>query len=253
MTHMALFVRAFNSSQLKQINDVLQNQFADLDVKVALEVDSASRWVKLALEGEDAAVAASFARKKIGTVPKTLDAVEVDAELKGYVSKLDESRGQLLIDVGIFQPKVYLAVVPLATLQAQLVDGKESPLKAIAEAYGIAEGLPVTVRVTAKGDSLKAELASGLVEKLKMWQQSLLDRLIILRASKDLVDATLKRTYLARDVIEVEQLGFFEFALTCKLGTEARGLIPRLGRFMRNAVFVVFSATKSIDFLGCGD
>jgi hypothetical protein len=54
---------------------------------------------------------------------------------------------------------------------------------------------------------------------------------------------------LERDVIEVEQLGFFEFSLTCKLGTEARGLIPRVGRYMRNAVFVVFNSKKSIDFL----
>ncbi|MGE5555246.1 MAG: DUF2110 family protein [Methanocella sp.] len=250
MTQMTLFVRAFNSGQLKQIDDLLQSQFEDLEVKSLLEVDPTSKWVHLSLEGEDEAVAASFARKKIGTVPKNWDAVEVDAELKGYVSKVDESRGQLLVDIGVFQPKVSLAVVSLATLRAQFAAGKESTAKAIAEAYGIAEGLPVTVRVTEKGDSFKAELASGLVEKLKGWQQSLLDRLIILRANKDLVDATLERTHLTRDVIEVEQLGFFEFALTCKLGTEARGLIPRVGRYMRNAVFVVFSAKKSIDFLG---
>lgn len=250
MTQLTLFVRAFNSSQLKQINEFLQNQFADLDVKATIEVDAASRWVKLALEGEDAPVAAAFARKKIGTVPGALDAVEAGAELKGYVFKIDESKGQLLVDVGIFQPNVRLAVVPLATLWAQLAASKEAPLKAVAEAYGLADGLPVTVKVTRKDDSLQAELAPGLVEKFKVWQQSLLDRLIILRANKELVDAALKRAHVVRDVIEVEQLGFFEFALTCKLGTEARGLIPRLGRYLRNAVFVVFSAKKSIDFLG---
>jgi hypothetical protein len=64
------------------------------------------------------------------------------------------------------------------------------------------------------------------------------------------VNTTVERTRLDRDVIEVEDLGLFEYALTCKLGTEARGLIPRVGRYMRNAVFVVFNSKKSIGFLG---
>lgn len=64
MTQMTLFVRAFNSGQLKQIDDLLQSQFEDLEVKSLLEVDPTSKWVHLSLEGEDEAVAASFARKK---------------------------------------------------------------------------------------------------------------------------------------------------------------------------------------------
>ncbi len=249
MTELTLFVKAFNGGQLKQIDDLLKSQFEDLDVKSVLEANPTNKWVHLSLEGEDEVVAASFARKKIGTVPEKLDAVEEGAELKGYVAKVDESRGQLLVDVGVYQPKVTLAVVSLATLRSQFGTSKDSTVKTISEAFGIGEGLPISVKVTEKGDSLKAEIAPALVEKLKSWQQSLLDRLIILRANRELVDEALERTHLERDVIEVEQLGFFEFSLTCKLGTEARGLIPRVGRYMRNAVFVVFNSKKSIDFL----
>jgi hypothetical protein len=249
LTELTLFVKAFNGGQLKQIDDLLQCQFEDLDVKSVLEANPTNKWVHLSLEGEDEVVAASFARKKIGTVPEKLDAVEVGAELKGYVAKIDESRGQLMVDVGVYQPNVTLAMVPLATLRSQFATSKDSTVKTITEAFGIGEGLPITVKVTEKGDSLKAEIAPELVEKLKSWQQSLLDRLIILRANKELVDEALERTHLERDVIEVEQLGFFEFSLTCKLGTEARGLIPRVGRYMRNAVFIVFNSKKSIDFL----
>jgi hypothetical protein len=251
MTELTLFVKAFNGGQLKQIDDLLKSQFEDLDVKSVLEANPTNKWVHLSLEGEDEVVAAAFARKKIGTVPEKLDAVEVGAELKGYVAKVDESRGQLLVDVGVYQPKVILAVISLATLRSQFGTSKDSTVKTISEAFGIGEGLPITVKVTEKGDgdSLKAEISPELVEKLKSWQQSLLDRLIILRANKELVDEALERTHLERDVIEVEQLGFFEFSLTCKLGTEARGLIPRVGRYMRNAVFVVFNSKKSVDFL----
>jgi len=158
---------------------------------------------------------------------------------------------QLTVDVGVFEPKVTQAAVSVVVLRGQFGAAKDAPLKAICEAYGIAEGLPISVKVTEmEAEGLKAELSPELVVKFKSWQQSLLDRLIVLRASKELVATALERAHLERDVIDVEQLGFFEYALTCKLGTEARGLIPHVGRYMRNAVFVVFNSKKSIDFLG---
>jgi hypothetical protein len=251
MTELTLFVKAFNSGQLKQVDALLQDQFADLDVEAKVVANPASKWVQVFLEGEDETIATAYARKEIGTCPVSLENVEVGAALRGYVSKVDESRGQLTVDVGVFEPKVTQAAVPLAALRAQFSAGKDAGLKAIAEAYGISEGVPISVKVTSnEAENFTVELASEQVEKLKGWQQSLLDRLIILRAPKDLVTSTLERTHLDRDVIDVEQLGFFEFALTCKLGTEARGLIPRLGRYMRNAVFVVFSSKRSLIFAG---
>jgi hypothetical protein len=251
MTKLILFVKAFNDGQLKQVADLLHGQFEELDVDAKIVANPTYKWVQASIEGEDETVASAFARKEIGLCPGTLDNVEEKAILKGYVSKVDESRGQLLVDVGIFEPKAVSAVVSLAALRAQFSASKEATLKTICEAYGIAEGLPITVQVTSKeAEGLKAELSPEQVEKLRGWQQSLLDRLIVLRAPKELVAETLERTHLDRDVIDVEQLGFFEVALTCKLGTDARGLIPRVGRYMRNAVFVVFNAKKSVAFLG---
>jgi hypothetical protein len=60
----------------------------------------------------------------------------------------------------------------------------------------------------------------------------------------------LERTRLNRDVIDVEKLGLFEYALTCKLGTDAAGLIPKIGRYMRNAEFVVFNPKRIVGFIG---
>jgi hypothetical protein len=249
MTELTLFVKAYNSNQLKQVDDLLQSQYEELDIKTTITANPQNKWVQLTLEGEDEAVATSYARKKIGICPVSLDNVEEGAVLKGYILKVDESRGQLIVDIGVYEPKLMLATISLVTLRGQFSAPKEATLGKIAEAYALAEGLPIGIKVTAKGDGLKAELAEEQLEKLKGWQQSLLDRLIITRANKELIEATLERTHLDRDVIDVEQLGFFEFSLTCKLGTEARGLIPRVGRYMRYAVFMVFAARKSADFL----
>jgi hypothetical protein len=247
--NLTLLVKAWNGGQLKQIGELLQNQFEELAVEVKVLGNPVNRWVQVSVSGEDEAVAAAYIRKEIGTCPVSLEAVENGSVLRGYVSKIDGDK-QLIVDIGVFEPKGVQATVPLACLRSQLAGGKEVELKEIVEAYAVAEGLPISVKIVSRGDPfLLAELSPQQVDKLHSWQQSLLDRLIVLRASKDLVAATLERTRLDRDVIDVEALGLFEYALTCKLGTEARGLIPRVGRYMRNAVFVVFNSKKSVDFL----
>jgi hypothetical protein len=66
----------------------------------------------------------------------------------------------------------------------------------------------------------------------------------------DDVEWVMERARLGRDVVDVEALGLFEHVLTCKLGTDAAGLIPRVGRFLRFARFVVFNPRKVLVFLG---
>jgi len=249
MTTLTLLVKAWNDGQLKQIEELIKVQFEELAVEMKFLI-SKNKWVQVSVSGEDEAVASSFIRKEIGVCPVSLEALGTGKILKGYVTKIDNQ--QLQVDVGVFEPTINQVVVPLANLQAQLVGGREGSLKKISKIYGVAEGLPISIKITSnETENLQAELSPEQVEKLHSWQHSLLDRLIVLRVSKELVLLTLERTRLERDVIDVETLGMFEYALTCKLGTDATGLIPRVGRYMRNAVFVVFSA-KNLDFLGEG-
>jgi hypothetical protein len=174
--------------------------------------------------------------------------------LKGYISKVDDARQELKVDVGVFEPKTIQAIIPLAYLQAQLADGRKVALKKISEIYGLHENLPLSIKVIRlngeEDDVLQAELSMEQIEKIHLWQQSLLDRLIILGSSPGEIETVLERTRLNRDVIGTEALGMFEHALTCKLGTDATGLIPKIGRYMRNAAFIVFNPKKIIDFLG---
>ena len=42
----------------------------------------------------------------------------------------------------------------------------------------------------------------------------------------------------------MESLGLFEYALTCKLGTDAAGLIPRIGKILKTAKLTVFNPKR---------
>lgn len=254
MTVLTLLVKTSNSGQLKKVDDMLKSEFENLDLEVEVLGNSVNKWVQVSLSGEDEAIAKSYIVKQIGTCPASIKNVNQFSVLKGFISKVDTARQELKVDIGVFEPKIIQAVISLACLEAELAVGRKMDLKRISEIYGFYENLPLWVKVTRLSidgdDALEAELSMEQVEKIHLWQQSLLDRLIILGASLEEIETTLERTGLNRDVIGTETLGLFEHALTCKLGTDATGLIPKIGRYMKNAAFVVFNPKKILGLMG---
>lgn len=230
----------------------MKGSFEGLDVETQILGTVVGGWVQIALSGEDEGIATNYLIKNMGLCPTSLDGVKKFSVLKGYIKNLGKSGEELSLDVGVFQPKSVRATVPLPRLQAQLVDGKKTALKKIAELWGLCENLPVSVkvvRVDKEEGSIEAELSDWQLKKYRFWQESLLDRLIVLGLSLYEVRMTMEHAQLDRDVIDVEPLGMFEHALTCKLGTDAAGLIPKIGRTLKNARFAVFNPKRLQEFL----
>ena len=254
MTDLTLLVKTSSARQLKQIDDLLKSEFENLSVDVKVLGNSAGNWVKVAISGEDEVIATSYINKKIGTSPISIKKVNKFSIFKGYISKIDTATQELKVDIGIFEPKIIQATIPLAYLQAQLADGKKIDLQKISEIFGFKENLPLSIKVTRLNDeeseALQAELSASQIERMRLWQQSLLDRLIILGASVGEIETVLERTRLNRDIIGIEELGLFEHALTCKLGTDAAGLVSKVGRYMRNSRFIVFNPKKLVERIG---
>jgi hypothetical protein len=175
--------------------------------------------------------------------------LEVEAKVIGTVAD-----GWVQVDLvgeGIFQPKIVYAKVVLSRLQTQLVNGEKAALSKIAKLFGLCKGLPVNVKVTnlnEKASHIDAELSSGQIETYIAWCESLLDRLLVLGSSLREIKTALQHAKLERDVIDVEPLGLLEHVLTCKLGTDAAGLIPKIGRNL-NAKFAVFNPKPLRAFL----
>jgi hypothetical protein len=250
MTTLTLLVKASHGGQLKQIQELLNSEFEDLDVEAKVLGNRDNRWVQVELSGEDQTIATSYINNKIGTCPVNLENAKSMDVLTGYISKVDKDKQELKVDIGVFEPKIVQAIIPVAKLQTQLAGGKILDLKRIGETFGLVEGLPIKVQLASSDneeESVQAGLSAKEVERVHNWQMSLLDRLIVLGASKDSLRLVLERTRLNRDVINIEELGVFVNALTCKLGTDAAGLIPRIGRYMRYSHFAVFRAKKIFD------
>jgi hypothetical protein len=254
MTDLTLLIKTSNSRLQQMIDDLLKSEFENLSVDVKVLGNSAGKWVKVSVSGEDEVIATSYINKKIGTCPISIKKVSHFSILKGYISKIDIAKQELVVDVGVFEPRIVQSIIPLATLQAQLADGKKIDLQKISEIFGFKENLPLTIKVVHLNDeqneAMQAELSTEQIEKIQLWQQSFLDKLIILGASQGEIETVLERTRLNRDIIGIEELGLFEHALTCKLGTDAAGLVSKVGRYMRNSRFIVFNPKKLVECIG---
>jgi hypothetical protein len=73
MTTLTLLVKATNFGQAKQIDELLQTQFEDLDIEIQVLTNATNRWVQVSLSGEDEAIATSYINREIGTCPTSIE------------------------------------------------------------------------------------------------------------------------------------------------------------------------------------
>ena len=247
MTTKTLLSRICKPSHMNYIEKRLEHLLEGLDVQLKILGVVADRWVQLDISGEDEAVALNLVSKEYGFCPVSFANLKKYETLNGYVANFEKSDEELTVDVGIFEPQTICANVSLQSLQAQLADGKKLSLEEISELFGFCENLPISVKVRRPSEnekSIEAELAWGQVEKYKFWRESLLDRLIVIGATHNEVKRSVDFAQLTRDVLRVESLGTFEHVLACKLGTDAAGIVSKVGRNLRNARLAVFNPRK---------
>ena len=220
----------------------------DLIVEAKVVGKTSRSWVQVDLTGEDRKVAMGFLDREIGVAPVSIDKVKRFSTIKGRVIFASEKEQELLVDIGIYSPRVYDATIPLDRLQAQLADGKKLPLQRLIELFCLYDYMPLHVKITrdvkSEHEHVEAELSETQLSKFKQWINSSLDRLIVLGATLSQVKHAIKVSGHNRDIIRVETLGLLEHAVVCKLGTDAVGLTPKLGPHLYTATLAPFSPRK---------
>jgi hypothetical protein len=140
-------------------------------------------------------------------------------------------------------------------LQSQLADGKKLSLQSLIELYCLYDYLPLQIKVvdaelTRGKEAFEAELSEQQLRLFTSWLRVSLDRLMVVGARLQDVDHAVRASKHFRDVAKIEPLGLLEHAVVCKLGTDAVGLIPAFGRYLRRATFTPFSPRKILQAVG---
>jgi len=252
MPTLTLLTKICDEAQLKLVDKNLASLFEGLRVIVKVCGVTFSGWVQIDVSGEDETVALRYLSEKIGFCPSNMGNLSKFSTIDGRIAAINRSKNELNADVGIFLPNITDATIPLQRLQAQLFDGRKSALKKIVDLYGFCENLPLNIKIVnvdKENNHIEAELSHKQQAVYAGWKKSLLDRLLVLGASFDDVKLVLEKTGFSRDVVSIEPLGMFEHAVACKLGTDAAGLIPQIGRNLPNATLSVFNPRRILAFL----
>jgi len=192
-------------------------------------------WVKVGAQGEDEAVAINQLRRSFGLAPSSLEALKLPCTLCGNAIDMGKVGYGIYVDIGISSPSVVDALIPLHTLRAQLADGGKESVRRIAEVYGLVDNLPLSLRLTrvdVVSRRLEADLSDAQVTLFEGWVRDGLERVLALGLPLEDAEEALRRSRLERDVVGIESLGLFEHSFLCKLGTQAPGIIGRLGKYL---------------------
>lgn len=220
-----------------------------LKVQFSFAGTTSRGWAQIEVSGEDETAALSFLDREIGLAPVSLDKVSKFSVIRGRVVFSSKSERELYVDLGVFSPKACDAVLPTQRLRAQLADGKEIALQELVELFCLYDYLPLEVKVIqdveGPRETVEARLSEAQVSLFSSWVRYRFDRLIILGSLFSDVQRAVKS--LLRDIIRIDSLGTLEQVVLCKLGTDAVGLIPKLGRFLPKAVLVPFSPKKILE------
>ena len=248
MTVVTLLEKAYGSFSTRSFETMLRELCGDLKIKVKVQGTSPRGWIKINVSGDDEAVALRLLDREIGLAPVSPEGTDGASVLRGKLVDSAKSRTELYVDVGLSDSGIYDAFVPLWRLQAQLGDGRKTPLQRLVELFCLFDFASLSIRIVSDLRSEKevyeAELSENQLSRFSGWLKSNLDRLIVFGASHGEVVNAVERAHHFRDVSQIETLGPLEHALLCKLGTDAVGLVPRLGPHLNAANLAPFSPRK---------
>ncbi|UCE95486.1 MAG: DUF2110 family protein [Candidatus Bathyarchaeota archaeon] len=245
MLETVLLQKIYGEVSLSQFEEFLKQLCGGLRVELSGFSLLKNRWVKTIISGEDEEVASLFLEREVGLAPINKEHIRQFSVLQGRVVFSKSNNLEILVDVGVISPKPIYASLPLQQLQGQLTDNRKFSLERIVKLFGLADELPLEVRVIRiKSTKFEAELTENQLRLYSRWIDSRVDRLVVLGALGSTVREAVKKARLQRDVLSVESLGIVEHVVVPKLGTDAAGLVPKLGRQLPKTSFVHFSPRK---------
>jgi len=212
----------------------LRRLASDLEVSVQLEGVTKNGFPTIRVKGPDVEPYTELIRRKLGTAPAGRSEIEVNDNFKAYATGISTRRQTIEIQIGPISMS-FRSEIAREALMAQLCDGRSFPVERIAQTYCIQEGVPVHVRVTSINTEVKeieVWLSDDQVSQFEDWRRQRFHRIIAVGGFQDRIREAIRLSKVERDVIEVDELSLTAHSLVCKLGTEAPGIIAKIGRYV---------------------
>jgi hypothetical protein len=222
----------------KDFNSNLENALyalrGELSASIKLDGFSKKGWARIDLDGDDSEILSELVTREFVQAQTDLTKIKPHEVYEGIIAR--EVNENLEVDVGIEAPKPVNVKIRSGTLRAQLADGKPLRAKEIIQDYCLIPGSRAFVRITrleADAGDVEGWFADSQIDRLSSWIAPRLDRIQIGDCFRWEVESAIKKSNLERDIVFIEPITLTAHSVVCKLGTDAIGLIPKLGSVLR--------------------
>lgn len=254
MPTVTLLEKLYSSISTETFEQFYAGLVSGLNVQLRFAGTTNRGWIQLDVSGADETAALSLLDREIGLAPVSMNKLKKASVIRGKIVFSNKSTEGLHVDLGVHSPHVLDAVLSEKLLCGQLADGKKVSLQKLVELFCLVDDLPLEVKVVQgvldENKNVEACLSEAQLASFSNWVRCGFDRLIVLGCQLSDVERAVKVSRHSRDVIKVESLGVLEQVVLCKLGTDAVGLIPKVGRYLKSAVLVPFSPKKIVEAIG---
>jgi hypothetical protein len=236
----------------KVFEEQLASQLFGIDARAVVTRNKSRNWVQIGITGSDLRVATHYLDKRFG-IAKEFSSLQLPVVLRGKIVDSGKVGYGLYVDVGFFSQEPIDVLIPLHRLRSHLVDGKKMSIKEIINLFCLHDNLPFIVRLInadKKRNHVWAEPADEQINRFRKWSTTHSDRVIVLGAHLEQIQHAISASNLQRDVVKIDELGFLEHSLLCKLGTDAPGVIKILGQHLPRVPLYTFSPRKIVNAVG---
>jgi len=225
---------------------VITKEAEGLAVEFSMKVEKG--WITVQAKGEDAEAFSNLLKKKYGERPAQASKVERWDVLRGFVTGAGRVGYGVYVDVGITEPTSKDALYPLHRMRAQLSDGRQASAREILAENALVDDFPMRVIVTGSdGEKTTVELSDESQEGFVSWRNHPWDRVIAVGLTHSQALRSLREMGAEADIISVDPLSLFVQSFVLKVGTEAPGIIARMGRRLRGVSLAAYTKHRKLE------
>ncbi len=221
---------------LKQGSQFIVKVLADKanGLKMESAFGQQGQWLQVRARGEDADAFLNLLKREYSEALVSRSSLEKWDVVRGFVAGAGRIGYGVYVDIGIREPRPKDALYPLHRMRAQLADGEPRSAREILDGNALVDYVPLKMIVTElEGENISVELDDRARDNLVSWRKYPFDRVIVVGADKAFVENAVRASGLESDVVKVESLSLFVQSIICKIGTEAPGVIAKIGNRLR--------------------
>jgi len=222
---------------LREAYNIMKKLASGINIDLEYPEVNERGWIRIKFFGEDSELFIELLRRKFGITPLSSSEIKIGDIFRGFVTDINEKC--LKLDIGISSSEFKDGSYSLSRLQTQLFNGLDASIEEIVNSFCLHKGMPLEVRVVKidEDGNLDLELSDEQIDYLNEWKKIPVERVIVSGALLKDVFKAIKSAKVDRDIIKTESLSLTIHILTCKLGTDATGIIAKISYFLKRPKF----------------